>query len=136
MESAMTDEAMGAGEAAAQRRVRVDWRTGRPMLQRDDAFWREHEQRRLQQGLGVREYCAANGLALSTFRHHVNGKRRANAKPSVARAPATKPAAFVPVSTSRPGAAALVEITLEGMTLRLSGEAAERVLAGVVARLA
>jgi hypothetical protein len=29
-----------------------------------------------------------------------------------------------------------VEVALEGMTLRLSGEAAERVLAGVMARLA
>jgi hypothetical protein len=125
----MTDEAMDAGDAAVQRRGRVDWRTGRPMLQRDEAFWREHEQRRLQQGLGVRQYCAANGLALSTFRHHVNGKKRAKVKPTAA-----KPAAFLPVAPSRP-AAAVVEIALEGMTLRLSGEAAERVIERVMVRL-
>ena len=36
----MTDEAQRV-EAAAPRRDRVDWRTGRPMVQHDDAFWRE-----------------------------------------------------------------------------------------------
>jgi len=42
----------------------------------------------------------------------------------------------VPVSAPRAELGALVEIALQGMTLRLSGEAAERVLASVMARLA
>ena len=128
----MADQAKPV-EAAAPGPVRVDWRTGQAMVQHDEAFWREHERRRLAEGLSVRQYCAANDLALSTFRHRVNGNKRSSAKPAVSK---SQPAAFVPVSTPWPCAAALVEIVLEGMTLRLSGEAAERVLAGVMARLA
>ncbi|MGJ7511971.1 IS66 family insertion sequence element accessory protein TnpA [Variovorax sp. GT1P44] len=121
-------------EAARVRRERVDWRTGQAMVQHDDAFWRDHEQRRLEQGLSVRQYCVANALALSTYRHRVTGKKRSRAKP--ANSVPQQPGAFVAVSAPRPAVAALVEIALEGMTLRLSGEAAERVLAGVMARLA
>ena len=114
----------------------MDWRTGQPMVQHDDAFWRDHEQRRVEQGVSMPQYCAANGLALSTYRHRVNGKKRSSARPGAAKPTPSRSAAFVPVSTPRPEAAALVEIALEGMTLRLSGEAAERVLAGVMARFA
>lgn len=93
-------------EAGAPQRVRVDWRTGPPMVQHDEAFWREHEQRRLEQGVSMPRYCAANGLALlSTYRHRVNGKKRANAEPASSRpTPMPTPsrsAAFVPVSTPR-----------------------------------
>lgn len=105
------------------------------MVQRDDAFWRDHEQRRREQAVSVRQYCAANALALSTYRHRVNGKKRSSQRPAAAPTP-SRAAAFVPVSTTRPEAAALVEIALPGMTLRLSGGAAERVVAGVMARLA
>lgn len=131
----MTDQAE-AVEVAGARRVRVDWRTGQPMVQHDDAFWRDHEQRRVEQGVSMPQYCAANGLALSTYRHRVNVKKRSSARPGAAKPTPSRSAAFVPVSTPRPEAAALVEIALEGMTLRLSGEAAERVLAGVMARFA
>jgi hypothetical protein len=132
----MTNEAREANEAAVPPGVRLDWRTGQPMLQHDDAFWRDHEQRRLEQGLSVPQYCAANGLALSTFRHRVNGKKRTSATPRPAKPAPSQPPAFVAVSTPRPASAALVEVALEGMTLRLSGEAADRVLASVMARLA
>nr|WP_015586010.1 hypothetical protein [Comamonas sp. 7D-2]AGJ70660.1 hypothetical protein [Comamonas sp. 7D-2] len=86
--------------------------------------------------MSVPQYCAANALALSTYRHRVNGKTRSSARPAAAKSTPSRSAAFVPVSTPRPEVAALVEIALEGMTLRLNGEAAERVLAGVMARLA
>lgn len=123
------------GEAA----VRIDWRTGRPMVQHDDAFWCGHERRRIEQGLSVPQYCAANALALSTYRHRVSGKKRARAA-SQGRSSSREhvgTAAFVAVAPPRPeAAAAVVEITLEGMTLRLHGEAADRVLDQVVGRLA
>ena len=144
----MTEE---AGEAAAaiaqaQPRVRVDWRTGQPMLERDDAFWQAHERRRLEQGLSIPRYCAANGLALSTYRHRVEGRQRLNAKaknnaqmssalPGSQTAAATPLAAFVAVSMPGATPAAALEIELQGMTLRLTGAAAERVLASVIRRL-
>ena len=131
----MTEQAEPV-EAGAPQRVRVDWRTGQPMVQHDEAFWRDHEQRRLEQGVSVRQYCSANALALSTYRHRVSGKKRSSASAVTAKPTPSRPAAFVPVSTARAEVAALVEVALEGMTLRLSGEAAERVLASVVARLA
>ena len=135
MEMSMTDQTE-AFEAAGARRVRVDWRTGQEMVRHDDAFWRDHEQRRLEQGLSVRQYCVANSLALSTYRHRVSGKKRSRAKPAVASSVPQQSGAFVAVSAPRPAVAALVEIALQGMTLRLSGEAAERILASVMTRLA
>ncbi|MDM0084570.1 hypothetical protein QTI17_28610 [Variovorax sp. J31P179] len=131
----MTDEAE-AVETAGAGRVRVDWRTGRAMVQHDEAFWRDHEQRRLEQGLSVPQYCAANALALSTYRHRVSGKKRASARPLVTKPMPSRSPSFVPVSAPQAELGALVEIALQGMTLRLSGEAAERVLASVMARLA
>lgn len=131
----MTDQAERV-EASAPARGRVDWRTGRTMVQHDESFWRDHEQRRLEQGVSVSQYCAANALALSTYRHRLNGRKRSSASATAAKPIPSQPAAFVPVSHARPEVAALVEVALEGMTLRLSGEAAERVLAGVMVRLA
>ena len=131
----MTDQAEPV-ETGEPRRVRVDWRTGQTMVERDDAFWRDHEQRRLEQGASIPQYCRTNGLALSTYRHRVDGKKRSSARPAAAKPTPSQSAAFVPVSTPRPEVAALVEIALEGMTLRLNGEAAERVLGSVMARLA
>jgi len=121
-----------SGDAQGARAPRVDWRTGKPMLEHDEAFWRDHEQRRLQQGLSVPQYCAAHGLALSTYRHRVSGKKRTSAKAptSTMSLPAMT---FVPVAAA--GEPAVVEVVLQDMTLRLSGEAAERVLSGVLARL-
>jgi hypothetical protein len=43
-------------------------------VQRDNAFWLEHERRRVDLGQSARQYCAANGLALSKYRLRVNGK--------------------------------------------------------------
>lgn len=134
----MTDQAERV-EASAPARGRVDWRTGRTMVQHDESFWRDHEQRRLEQGVSVSQYCAANALALSTYRHRLNGRKRSSASATAAKpilSQSAALAAFVPVSNARPEVAALVEVALEGMTLRLSGEAAERVLAGVMVRLA
>src|SRR6478735_11334283 len=115
----MTDQA-GPAETGVSQRVRVDWRTGQTMVQHDEAFWRDHEQRRLEQGLSVRQYCSANALALSTYRHRVSGKKRSSASAAVAKPTPSRAAAFVPVSTARAEVAALVEVALEGMTLRLS----------------
>lgn len=127
----MMDEARESVDVGARSRVRVDWRTGQPMVQHDEAFWRDHEGRRLEQGLSVPRYCAANGLALSTYRRRVYGKKRASTMSPVP----SQGAAFVPVTTPQPSPAALVEVVLEDMTLRLGGEAAERVVAGLMARL-
>jgi hypothetical protein len=71
----MANESNEVAEAAEPLRVRRDWRTGRPMVEHGEAFWREHEQRRVAQGLSVPQYCAAHDLALSTFRHRVYGIR-------------------------------------------------------------
>jgi hypothetical protein len=40
-------------ETSGVPRVRVDWRTGHAMVQHDDAFWCDLEQRRLEQGSSV-----------------------------------------------------------------------------------
>lgn len=80
----MVNESNELAEATGPLRVRRDWRTGQPMVEHGAAFWREHEQRRVAQGLSVPQYCAANDLALSTFRHRVYGKKRGGAKPKTA----------------------------------------------------
>lgn len=129
----MLEEARESGDEGHRPAVRVDRRSGKPTVQRDDAFWREHERRRVELGQSARQYCAANGLALSTYRLRVNGKKRAGEKPSDA--PRSMSPTFVAVTS--PGAAGAIEITLEGgMTMRLGGSAAERVLARVMERLA
>ncbi len=64
------------GGAAGTKTLRTDWRSGKPVLLRDAAFWSAHEKRRLEQGLSVRAYCEANRLALSTYRHRTSGQPR------------------------------------------------------------
>jgi hypothetical protein len=130
---------------------RVDWRTGKAMVERGDAFWQEHERQRLETGMSVPQYCLAHELALSTYRHRVSGRRRgvntAATATTVAATIATtarKAASFVALSApvaSRAAATAAqgnesLEVSLGGMTLRLQGEAAVRVLERVMARLA
>lgn len=132
----MANESNELAEATEPLRVRRDWRTGQPMVEHGEAFWREHEQRRVAQGLSVPQYCAANDLALSTFRHRVYGTKRGSAKPKTATLGATQAPAFVAVSSPQPTAGEALEVAFEGMTLRLRGEAAERVLAVVMTRLA
>jgi hypothetical protein len=128
-------------------RHRVDWRTGKAMVERGDAFWQEH----LATGMSVPQYCLAHELALSTYRHRVSGRRRgvntaatATAAGTTIAATARNAASFValsaPVASKAAATAAQgnesLEISLGGMTLRLQGEAAVRVLERVMARLA
>ncbi|WP_332292590.1 hypothetical protein [Aquincola agrisoli] len=115
------------------------------MIQRDAAFWAAHERRRLEQELSVPQYCAANALALSTYRHRVGGKARGSpsaraSTPPVAPSMASRSPGFVAVPMPQVASKEAVEIELQGVTLRLRGPAAERVLehviAGVLKRLA
>lgn len=62
-------------EDARPARHRVDWRTGKAMVEPSEAFWQEHE-RRLKHGISVPQYCRAHELALLTYRHRVSGRRR------------------------------------------------------------
>lgn len=140
----MTDEASGPGEA--EQGTRLDWRTGRPMVQHDEAFWFDHERRRVAQGQSIPQYCKVNGLALSTYRHRVFGKKRSSS-PSVSR---RSPRAAAGQAQRNPGFVAVAvavtpsvetlpamnEIALSGITLRLRDVAAERGLDQVLRRLA
>ena len=112
---------------------RIDWRTGKPMPQHDDAFWQDHDRRRREAGLSVPQYCAEHGLALSTYRHRVHGRQRKAAE-SAAVDHAPRPASFVELKLPAEVPSA-VKITLDGLTVKLQGVAAERVLARVLARL-
>jgi len=131
------EQANKSMDGTAQPRERIDWRTGKPMVQRGAAFWQEQERRRLELGLSVPQYCAANGLALSTYRHQVSGKERGGAKKagaSALQAVASSPA-FVAVACAAADSPAAIEVALDGMTLRLCGGAAERVLERIMGRL-
>jgi len=130
----MSEEVRGSSDEAGQSGVRIDWRSGKPMVQHDEAFWREHERRRLELGMSARQYCAVNGLALSTYRLRLNGQKRKSAKTGSSSASSSP--SFVAVTPPPAEAAAVIEIALEGMTVRLCGSAAERVLARVMERLA
>ena len=138
-------------EGARTTKLRVDWRTGKTMVERGDTFWREHERQRVECGMSVPQYCEAHELALSTYRHRVSGRRRgvntaatATAAGTTIAATARKAASFValsaPVASKAAATAAQgnesLEVSLGGMTLRLQGEAAVRVLERVMARLA
>lgn len=132
----MVEEASSPASDGHAPGAKIDWRTGKPMVHHDDAFWHEHERRRVDLGIGIVQYCAANGLALSTYRHRISGKKRGDgkaARPSAA--VSTSSPAFVAVAAppSPPGAS--IEVALEGMTLRLCGVSAERVLARLMDRL-
>jgi hypothetical protein len=111
--------------------MRVDGRSGQATKHHDDAFWLEHERRRVESGLSARQYCASNGLALSTYRLRLKGIKRAKAE--VQAGPASRPA-FVAIGAPR-DEAATVEVAVEGMTVRLYGAGAERVLRRVMERL-
>jgi hypothetical protein len=131
-------EAEDGQRARLQPHTRIDWRTGRPMLVRGAAFWKEHDARRIEQGLSVSAYCQANGLAMSTFRRYVT-RDNASSQGAAARAQATvPPSRFVPVhGTAVTAGAMAVEIeTGDGMKLRLSGAAADQLLQHVLGRLA
>lgn len=125
-------EVASESNVEAELPARIDWRTGKSMVQRDDAFWSEQERRRLELGMSVRQFCAAHDLALSTYRHRVSGRPRTRSKD----APPGMPPSFIAVSAPLDDADALVEVALDGMTLRLRGGAADRVVARVLDRLA
>lgn len=80
-----------------QLHARIDWRTGRPMQMHDAAFWHAHVARRVEQGLSVKAYCEANGLAKSTFRRYATTNGARSPDPRGASSPA--PSRFVPVAT-------------------------------------
>lgn len=106
--------------------------------ERDDAFWLAHEERRLSQGMSVRQYCHDNALALSTYRYRLAKHRRSIGTMPAAADAAKVSASFIAIgSPSVPSIASDVEIALcGGITLRLAGASAERVLARVLERLA
>lgn len=130
------EDATESSDETTRRGARIDWRTGKLALRRDAQFWQEHERQRIEQGLSVRQYCAAHELALSTYRHRVRGTERASSKKANASSPRSSSPAFVAVQPVAAQVAAMVEVALEGMTLRLCGAAAERVVARVMERLA
>jgi len=134
----MTDTSQQGDGDEAVSAPRTDWRTGKPMLQRDAAFWQDHEAQRQAQGLSVRAYCEANGLALSTYRHRAGGQPRSSVvKRTSAPAAATSAFIAIPAECAAPASAATIEIHLaEGLSVRLAGVPAERVLQRVLERLA
>lgn len=134
----MSEELEVAAEATVESGfpVRTDWRTGKPMVERDDAFWREQERRRLELGMSIRQFCAAHDLALSTYRHRVSGRPRTGAKGASPASAKSQPPSFIAVAAPRDASDAVVEIALGDMTVRLHGVAADRVVARVLSRLA
>lgn len=110
---------------------RIDWRTGKRMVARDDACWGRHEALRREQGLSIPQYCAANGLALSTFRHRVGRLAHADGGGSAA---GTRPqptgarGQFIalPHEADQRSRGMEIEVQLPGaLTLRLQGTAAQ-----------
>lgn len=140
MEGQLDSDGDGDGGPA---RGRIDWRTGKPMLACDDAFWQKHEARRREQGLSIPQYCEANGLALSTFRHRVGRLARAEAgvEPAVGGArpkPGDGSGRFValPPGANASSRSAEIEVRLPGaMTLRVQGTAAQQILDRILAQL-
>lgn len=105
---------------------------------RDDAFWLSHDERRRNQGMSVRQYCHVNALPLSTYRYRLAKHRRATGDATADAAPPKTGTAFIAIGEPPRGPnASDIEITLAaGLTLRLSGASAERVLERVLERLA
>ena len=58
---------VGEGQGEGAPRSRIDHRTGRRVYQQDESYWAEQERRWRQSGQSRREYCEANGLAISTL---------------------------------------------------------------------
>ncbi|MCK9988542.1 MAG: hypothetical protein AzoDbin1_05014 [Azoarcus sp.] len=121
---------------------RIDWRTGKRMMARGDGFWQQHEVRRREQGLSIPQYCEANGLALSTFRHRVG--RLVRTETGVEPASRAKSESvdargqFIALPHGAPPSSGSteIEVRLPGtMTLRLQGAAAQQVLDRILAQL-
>ncbi|CAL94645.1 IS66 family insertion sequence element accessory protein TnpA [Azoarcus olearius] len=121
---------------------RIDWRTGKRMMARDDGFWQQHEALRREQGLSIPRYCEANGLALSTFRHRVGRLLRTETGVEPASRAKSKSAdargqfIALPHGAAPSSGSAEIEVRLPGtMTLRLQGAAAQQVLDRILAQL-
>lgn len=129
------EEKKDGGVSAEAKTLRTDWRSGKAVLLRDEAFWSAHEKRRVEMGLNVRAYCEANGLALSTYRHRTSGRPRRGKSTRAGETPAV--ARFIAVTPAASGEACTVEVRLgDGMSMCLAGSAAERLVAQLLARLA
>lgn len=129
------EEKKDGGISAEAKTLRTDWRSGKEVLLRDEAFWSAHEQRRVELGQSVRAYCEANGLALSTYRHRTSGRPRRGKSTRAGETPAA--ARFIAVTPAASEGACAVEVLVgEGMSVRLAGGGAERVVAQLLARLA
>jgi len=104
---------------------------------RDDAFWLSHDERRLSQGMSVRQYSHDNALPLSTYRYRLAKHRRSTGDVG-AETERQSGTSFIAIGgTTGSSSASDVEVTLAtGLTLRLTGASAERVLARVLERLA
>jgi hypothetical protein len=144
MEAIVGAEVMSGTTAVGDRlqRSRIDHRTGKPVLFHDESFWRAHEQRRLESGQTISEYCAAHRLALSTFRRwsaKLGGKRPVRKSASASsEATLNASAAFLQVPVHRQPACAAderVQVELDGVRVTLTGSAAARVIEAVMLRL-
>lgn len=139
----MTEATASEGKSpdSGEKGRRIDRRSGKPVQWRDDAFWREHERRRLEQGASVRQYCLAHDLALSTYRVRVNGRPRSGATAATQAASQAAPVAAAPFvaigsRASTPESSLRIEVKLgEGVTVCLAGAAAQRVFERVLEHL-
>ena len=56
----------GPGSEASPVRTRLDPRTGLQIALQSESFWRDHHEQRRASGQSIRQYCEAQGLAVST----------------------------------------------------------------------
>jgi hypothetical protein len=122
--------------AMREPRSRIDHRTGKRMLIYDASFWEMHVAERRRLGQTVHTYCAAQGLALSTFRRWA--QRLGGREGSSVQEPSEAKVAFlkVPLGSPRREAAgdSAIEVCLgTGVRVKLSGAAARQVLSAVLA---
>ena len=128
-------------EAEPAVRRRIDPRTGKMMTLHDASFWRAHDAERRRRGQSVVEYSAEHGLALSTFRRWASRLRaQADVAGGAASGAKAEGAAFlaVPIRRTPPPLRgdALVEVLFDtGISVKLAGDAAARVLETVMSRL-
>lgn len=130
----------GQGEAPIVRR-RIDPCTGKMLMLHDASFWREHDAERRRRGQSVVEYSAAHGLALSTFRRWASRLRaQADVAGGAASGARAEGAAFLAVPIRRTASPVRSDTSVEiffdtGISVKLAGDAAARVLETVMVRL-
>lgn len=118
-----------------EKRSRIDHRSGKRIFLHDATFWSARIAERERLGETVHAYCTSRGLALSTFRRWA--QRLDGERPS---AHAARQAKFLEVPIvereAQSGAEAAIEVGLQGgVQVKLSGDAAMRVIALVVSRV-